>query len=380
MTIVQGSTACLLTIANITTTDLGVWKSRINHSGSEIFQECLIAANYTKKNQHMRLPVAVVPLNYRVFLTPFIIEGNFTIQGHVKISIQALNSSVRVIVLHCQNIEVYENLLQVTDANEDPYEISGFGYEESTRFFMIHLSRELPVGEPIIVTINFLAQLSDGLNGFYRSSYFDDATNRTEIMATTKFGTIAARKAFPCFDEPNFKAVFQMNLGRIQNMTTISNMPKDKEGVVMPDTDEYVWDVYQETPKMSTYLVAGVVSHFDFREAEKQKNNVSFKIWSRKSVKDQTALGAEIGPKVLALFEETFRTKFPLPKQDMIAVPDFLTGAMENWGLITYREIFLLDKPGITSFSDREFTKQVITHELSHQWFGNLVTLKWWTE
>jgi len=131
---------------------------------------------------------------------------------------------------------------------------------------------------------------------------------------------------------------------------------------------------------MSTYLLAAVISQFDFTEGKKEESQVQFRIWSRKSVKKQTALAAKIGPKILAFYGKLFKTPFPLPKLDMIAVPDFLTGAMENWGLITYREIFLLHKPGESSVANHERVHVVIAHELSHQWFGNLVTMKWWNE
>ena len=298
----------------------------------------------------------------------------------VQIDMSVEEANVSVIVLHCQNLIIFEDLLKVQDAGEKNIDIAGFGYEESTKFCLIHLAQPLQIGESIRLAIDFIAHLSDGLNGFYRSSYFNEDTNSTEIMATTKFGSIAARKALPCFDEPHFKATFQVNVGRVKDMRSISNMLKEKEGLPMSDNDEYVWDVYQETPNMSTYLLAAVVSHFDFRQSDQQESNVTFRIWSRESVKDQTKLAAVIGPKILSFYEEKFKTKFPLPKQDMIALPDFLTGAMENWGLITYREILLLNKPEESSASDKETTEIVVAHELSHQWFGNLVTMKWWSE
>ena len=113
-------------------------------------------------------------------------------------------------------------------------------------------------------------------------------------------------------------------------------MPKTREGVMMEATNEYVWDIYQKSVKMSTYLVAFVVSKFKYVE-ETRSNNVKFRIWSSPSSLDQTALAKDMGPKILEFFESYFNVKFPLPKQDMIAIPDFGAGAMENWGLITYR-------------------------------------------
>ena len=127
-----------------------------------------------------------------------------------------------------------------------------------------------------------------------------------------------------------------MKLGRKTDMSSLSNMPKTREGVMMEATNEYVWDIYQKSVKMSTYLVAFVVSKFKYVE-ETRSNNVKFRIWSSPSSLDQTALAKDMGPKILEFFESYFNVKFPLPKQDMIAIPDFGAGAMENWGLITYR-------------------------------------------
>ena len=119
-------------------------------------------------------------------------------------------------------------------------------------------------------------------------------------------------------------------------MSTMSNMPIKSKDVTMDGTSDYVWDKYRQSVKMSTYLVAFVVSKFKFVETTLD-NNVRFRIWSQPNSLDQTAYANEIGPKMLEFFENYYNVKFPLPKQDMIAVPDFSAGAMENWGLIVYR-------------------------------------------
>ena len=129
----------------------------------------------------------------------------------------------------------------------------------------------------------------------------------------------------------------QVKLGRTRDMSSISNMPQQQTGVAMAGTEDYVWDIYQRSVKMSTYLVAFVVSKFKFVEAEKRSNGVRFRIWSQPSSVDQTEYAKEMGPRMLEFFENYFNVPFPLPKQDMIAIPDFGAGAMENWGLITYR-------------------------------------------
>ena len=157
-------------------------------------------------------------------------------------------------------------------------------------------------------------------------------------------------------------------------------MPQISTGIAMDDNDEYVWDVYEDSVKMSTYLVAFVASEFEFRESALDDNNVRFRIWCRKDAIEQTEYAADIGPRILKYYESYFGVPYPLPKQDMIAIPDFSAGAMENWGLITYRETALLYEEGVTSSYGQERVRTVIAHELAHQWFGNLVTMEWWTE
>ncbi len=157
-------------------------------------------------------------------------------------------------------------------------------------------------------------------------------------------------------------------------------MPKKDEGVPMSDNDIYVWDMYQETPVMSTYNLAFVISSFTYKQSEARSNGVQFRTWSRKSVADQMDLAAELGPQILEFFENHLNVSYPLPKMDMIAIPDFSYGAMENWGLITFQESSLLYNVGQNAESDKDNLIQTIAHEMAHQWFGNLVTSNWWSE
>jgi len=378
---ITNTKSCYFTIKNLKELNMGSWTCRIFHSLSSQFQEAIIAATSDGKISRMRLPKQIFPQHYKIFLTPFIIQDNFTFEGHIEIDMKIMENNVSKIILHSQDLNVYENTVKVVNSETNQaFEVIGFGFENATQFLTIHFSKNLPMDSTIKLSLAYLGNLGENLVGFYRSSYFEEENNSTVFMATSKFSAIAARRALPCFDEPAFKAIFQINLGRLKNMTSISNMPKEREGISMADNDEYVWDVYQETPKMSSYLLAFIVTSFTFRKSKALGDGVDFKIWSRKSVLDQTELASEIAPKILEFYEDRFKTKFPLPKQDMIAIPDFMTGAMENWGLITYREVFLLNKPGKSSAADREWTEIVIAHELSHQWFGNLVTMEWWTE
>ncbi|KAI5641071.1 peptidase family m1 domain-containing protein [Phthorimaea operculella] len=227
----------------------------------------------------------------------------------------------------------------------------------------------------------------------------DDVTNLrngTIYLLVTQFEAISARKAFPCFDEPMYKATVSMNLGHHKNFTAVSNMPlknSTEENLLEEpwawteiqksfnkDQSQFIWDTFETSVPMSTYLIAYVISKFEYVQSPPGLADTTFKIWARKDAISQTTYASHIGPKVLAHFEKFFNVSFPLPKQDMFAIPDFSAGAMENWGLITYRETALLYDKVESSFVNKERVAEVIAHELAHQWFGNLVTMKWWSD
>ena len=373
--------SCELTIQEASETDSGKWTCKIVLSDTKQFQAATLNIPSMKENKDysslirdVRLPTNLEPERYNVYLTPFIIKDNYTIEGHVDIMV-AVRETTSKVILHIKEIQIYENSVRVENRK-----VLGHGYDEAREFYIIYLNEELNPAYNYKVSIDFLAKLNGDLSGFYRSSYFDKESGTTKFMAVSDFEAPDARRALPCFDEPDKKAVFQVNLGRRKDMTSISNMPQTHTDVEMADTDEYVWDVYEDSVKMSTYLLAFVVSEFEYRQSIPTSNDVRFRIWSRKEAIDQTEYAADIGPKILEYYEKYFDVPYPLPKQDMIAIPDFSAGAMENWGLITYRETALLYEDGVTSTKEKEYIRTVIAHELAHQWFGNLVTMKWWTE
>jgi aminopeptidase N len=371
---------CNISISQLKETQLGDWKCRISHNASPQYQEAYLSVTKTGKSQTVRLPKHLRPEKYFVFLTPFIIIDNFTIQGHVDININVLEGGAKNVTLHSENIQIFENTVTIKDSNENDIAIEGFGYDAARQFFVIHTSEALTQGDAITLSIDFLAELNSGVAGFYRSSYFDEEKNATEYLATTQFQVADARQALPCFDEPAYKAVFQANLGRLKDMNSISNMPVEFEGVPMSDNDVYVWDIYQETPLISTYLLAFIISRYTFKQGKVTSNGVDFKFWSRKSVSEHTALSVEVAPKILEFYENNFNVSYPLPKLDMAAIPDFGAKGMENWGLITYLESFVIFKENESTFADKERVVHVTAHEIAHQWFGNLVTMEWWTE
>ena len=351
------------------------------HSGSSRFQVAHFAlatpGNLISNN---RLPGHLKPKTYSVYLTPFIEEGNFSIAGHVDISIDVKEAGTNNITLHINNITIFENLVKVVSSHGAGLEISGFGYDAAKQFFIIFLKDSLLAGDTMKLSIDFLGELGSEAFGFYRSSYFDSEENTEEYLATTQFELTGARKAFPCFDEPALKAVFKVNLGRLQDMNSISNMPHQSVGVPMSDNDIFVWDVYQETPVMPTYILAFVISRYSYNQGLNASSGTEFKVWSSKSFLDQTKLVADIGPKILDFYDQLYNISYPLPKMDLVGIQNFANEGMENWGLIVLSESLMAYDPERTSTEDKENIIHLVSHEMAHQWFGNLVTMDWWTE
>ncbi|GJN16377.1 hypothetical protein PR202_gb03360 [Eleusine coracana subsp. coracana] len=193
-------------------------------------------------------------------------------------------------------------------------------------------------------------------------------------MAVTQFEAADARRCFPCWDEPAFKAKFKLTLEVPSELVALSNMPAVKETVNGPLKTIY----YEESPLMSTYLVAIVVGLFDYIESSTSQGT-KVRVYTQVGKTNQGKFALDVGVKSLDLFKDYFATPYPLPKLDMIAIPDFAAGAMENYGLVTYRETALLYDELLSSASNKQQVAITVAHELAHQWFGNLVTMEWWT-
>ncbi|GAB6029465.1 hypothetical protein CHUAL_005219 [Chamberlinius hualienensis] len=325
------------------------------------------------------LPKTLRPVYYEVHLQPFLPpHGNSTFAGFVHIQIH-VDQSTPDIALHLNNITIFEETVQVVeitghDGPGKPKKVRRISYLPEKQFVIISLPTALTTHNMVNVSMKFLGSLNDDMAGFYRSSYKDE-NNNTSWLAVSQFQPTDARRAFPCFDEPDFKAKFNITLIRPSNLTSLSNMPILKSADV-----ETGWtaDHYQTTVAMSTYLLAFVVCDFSF--LSQNSSNTQFRVWARPQAMGQVDYALNAGPRTLDFFQQYFDIKFPLPKQDMIAIPDFRAGAMENWGLITYRETALLWDPKISSSANKQRVLTVIVHELAHQWFGNLVTPKWWDD
>ncbi|KPJ03365.1 Endoplasmic reticulum aminopeptidase 1 [Papilio xuthus] len=245
------------------------------------------------------------------------------------------------------------------------------------------LTLESPLKSDIdyILELSFAGNISNSMTGFYKSTY---TTSKNEIknLGVTQFEPTSARAAFPCFDEPAFKAKFEISILHPANMTALSNMKVSAEENVEEEPG-WQWTHFDRSVNMSTYLVAYVISDFHYLETNYiSKDNITkpIKIWTRPELIHKAKYALSITPKLLEYYEHVFGLPYALEKLDLIAIPDFSSGAMENWGLITFRETTLLFDKDENVPRDKQSVAIDIAHELAHQWFGNLVTMKWWTD
>jgi len=232
----------------------------------------------------------------------------------------------------------------------------------------------LPVGKGVL-EIKFRGTLNDQMAGFYRSQ-FTDSKGVKRHLATTQFEAIDARRCFPCWDEPSRKAVFVVTLVYPATLMAISNMPPSRAEV---RADGKRVEAFMPTPKMSTYLLAFCIGEFEFISGQ-TKGGVVARVFACPGNIAKCGYALRCSIRALDFYNEFFGIPYPLPKVDMIAIPDFSAGAMENWGLVTYREVALLCDEKTVSATQKQRICSVITHELAHQWFGNLVTMQWWDD
>ncbi|KAK2524434.1 Anpep [Columba guinea] len=332
-----------------------------------------------------RLPTTLMPESYEVTLQPFlkpkdnstyIFKGNSSV---VFLCVEATN----LILIHSNKLNYTQQgaflaSLQALDNSNEPA-ITRTWLETTTQYLVVQLESPLQQGQRYRLVSSFTGELADDLAGFYRSEYEDESGVR-RVVATTQMQAADARKAFPCFDEPAMKANFTVTLIHPSDHHAISNMPP--RSTWQQEIDGEMWNVteFETTPKMSTYLLAFIVSQFSY--VHNMSENVLIRIWGRPEAiaEGQGEYALQVTGPILKFFEGHYNTAYPLPKSDQVGLPDFNAGAMENWGLVTYRENALLYDNTYSSIGNKERVVTVIAHELAHQWFGNLVTLRWWND
>ncbi|VAI31874.1 unnamed protein product [Triticum turgidum subsp. durum] len=310
-----------------------------------------------------RLPSFAAPRRYELFLRPDLVACTFS--GSVAISV-AVSAPTRFLVLNALDLSV--NRTSIRFQALEPTEVVFF---KDDGVLVLGFAKELPLGEGLL-KMDFNGILNDQMRGFYRSKYQYKGKERN--MAVTQFESVDARRCFPCWDEPAFKAKFKLTLEVPSELVALSNMPVGNATFAGPiKTVRYL-----ESPPMSTYLVAIVVGLFEYVEGMTTKGT-RVRVYTQIGKSNQGKFALDVGVKSLNLYKDYFDTPYPLPKLDMVAIPDFAAGAMENYGLVTYREVALLFDDKSSSASSRQSVAITVAHELAHQWFGNLVTMEWWT-
>uniref|UniRef100_A0A8C5J048 Aminopeptidase n=1 Tax=Junco hyemalis TaxID=40217 RepID=A0A8C5J048_JUNHY len=284
-----------------------------------------------------------------------------------------VKNATNQIVMNCADIDI----ITASYAPEGDEEVhaTGFNYQNEDEKVTLSFPSTLQKGTGTL-KIDFVGELNDKMKGFYRSKY-STPSGDTRYAAVTQFEATDARRAFPCWDEPAIKATFDISLVVPKDRVALSNM-NVVERRPYPDDESLVEVKFARSPVMSTYLVAFVVGEYDFVEARSQ-DGVLVRVYTPVGKAEQGKFALEVAAKTLPFYKDYFNVPYPLPKIDLIAIADFAAGAMENWGLVTYRETALLIDPKNSCSSSRQWVALVVGHELAHQWFGNLVTMEWWT-
>jgi len=306
----------------------------------------------------------VIPINYELMFEPLF--HNFKFNGEEIITLN-LSKPTNSIKLDAAELSIKESHI----IQGGKIISSESSLNEKDEKLTIKLAKKIKGKAKL--SIKFTGTLNDRLLGFYKSQY-KDRKGKTKYLATTQFEAADARRAFPCWDEPAVKATFDVSLLVDKHLDAISNMPV----ISKKKTGTKILYKFVRTPIMSTYLLYLGVGEFEYLHGKLR--NIKIRIVTTKGNKNKGKLSLDFTKKFLGEYEKYFGIKYPLPKLDMIAIPDFAAGAMENWGAITFREAILLYDPKTSSTRTKQYIAEVISHELAHQWFGNLVTMKWWND
>ncbi|KAF2790722.1 hypothetical protein K505DRAFT_327375 [Melanomma pulvis-pyrius CBS 109.77] len=319
------------------------------------------------------LPSNVRPVHYNLTLEPDF--DKFTYEGKVVIDLDVVQDSTSI-SLNATDLKIHST--SVSSGDQLITSAPSLSHDEDSQTTKISFEPTLPGGSKASVTMTFSGVLNDNMAGFYRSS-FTAEDGSTTYMATTQMEPTDARRAFPCFDEPALKAEFTVTLIADKKMTCLSNMDvaaeKTVDSSITGGKRQAV--TFNKTPLMSTYLLAFIIGELNYIETNSFR--VPVRVYAPKDRDiEHGRFSLELAAKTLDFYEKTFDSKFPLPKMDMIAIPDFSAGAMENWGLITYRVVDVLIDEKASGAAVKQRVAETVQHELAHQWFGNLVTMDFW--
>mmetsp|Transcript_20082 Transcript_20082/g.42041 ORF Transcript_20082/g.42041 Transcript_20082/m.42041 type:complete len:860 (-) Transcript_20082:2-2581(-) len=330
-----------------------------------------------------RLPTTVTPNHYDLTYNSINLSPPYSFSGVVKISIQVSKdapNNMNSITLHCLEIAISEATL--SSSSSTPTHATSINYSPSNETCTLVFPTPINPSTSLL-TVTFTGVLNDQMRGLYRSTY-KGQDGEIKTMACTQFEATDARRAFPCWDEPSFKSTFRLtckisqtptfNPIAISNTTIVSSITNHERGGSEKSTT-YKFEV---TPVMSTYLLALVIGEFDQVGKNSEKTKIRTTVYTAPGKGMQGVFCLETACRALDFLEDTYGVPYPLPKSDLLAIPDFAAGAMENWGCVTYREAKILTSETGTSLAMRKGIARTVCHELAHQWFGNLTTMEWW--
>jgi aminopeptidase N len=310
-----------------------------------------------------KLPKQVVPEEYAVRVTPDI--GKHTFAGSETIKLNA-REPVRQLVLNALEIKIDSAAI-----DGKPIAASAIKLDPKQETLTLTLANELPAGAHEL-ELKFTGKINQQGQGLFYAPYQEQGTGAKKVMLGTQFEATDARRFFPCWDEPSFRARFQLTVIVPENFTAVSNMPVEKETKVAGGKEVR----FAATPSMASYLNVLCAGELDAINAK--KGEVNHGVIATKGKAEMGRYALESSQQILDYFNDYFGVPYPLPKLDHIAVPGGFGGAMENWGGITYYESRLLFDPEKSSSETKQNIYEVIAHETAHMWFGDLVTMAWW--
>uniref|UniRef100_A0A8B9J1X7 Aminopeptidase n=1 Tax=Amazona collaria TaxID=241587 RepID=A0A8B9J1X7_9PSIT len=330
-----------------------------------------------------RLPRNLLPLHYDLELWPQVRPGQagpFAFSGQVNITVHCLQDTDSAVLhssgLRSRGAAVVRGPLSGAGAF---VEVAGLRLDAASEVAVLELRGRLRAGRRYVLQLGFQGRLEEDFDGLFLTRYTDQGLS--SMLIASQLEPTYARTVYPCFDEPAMKATFNIRIVHDPSYVALSNMPAIDISE-MKDENGSLWTItkFNTSLKMSTYLTAFVVCDFDYVTRTERGNEI--RIWARKEAVKSGYVDYALnvtGP-IFSFLEDLLNVSYPLPKTDLVALPDFGAGAMENWGLMTFHESSLMYRPSDKFTSRKAVIAIIVSHELGHQWFGNLVTMNWWND
>src|SRR5881392_1313029 len=310
-----------------------------------------------------KLPKEVVPTEYAIRIVPNL--DNFTFAGSESVKLN-VRSPIHQLVLNGLELKIEAASV---DGKELP--LSAIKTDNENELLTLTLSSELAVGDHALA-LRFTGKINQQGQGLFYMRYQEQGSAARKVMLGTQFEATDARRFFPCWDEPVFRARFQLTVVIPENWLAVSNMPVESEKKIAGGKEVR----FAATPPMSSYLNVFVAGELDFIES--RSGPTQLRVITTKGKAEMGRYALEATAQILQYYNDYFGVAYPLPKLDQIAMPGGFGGAMENWGGITYYESKLLFDPKRSSAETKQDIYEVLAHEMAHQWFGDLVTMAWW--